>query len=153
MATSRITPDNDPVVNEIEIAAPPERVFRALTDKNEALVWGTDESYETTEWELDPRLGGAWHFTARERKSGKEYKHRGEVLEIDPPRLLAHTWLADFHEVPSQRTVVRWELTPTKRGTILKVTHSGLALLPASRKSYAQGWPGLINAVKNFIER
>lgn len=153
MASTFITPDGDAVISEIEIAAPPERVFRALTDTKQALVWGTDESYQTTEWHIDPRLGGAWRFTAKERKSGKEYKHRGEVLEIDPPRLLAFTWLADFHEVPSQRTVVRWELTPTKTGTLVRVTHSGLAPLPDSRKSYAQGWPGFVKAIKNFLEK
>jgi uncharacterized protein YndB with AHSA1/START domain len=153
MASTFITPDEDAVVSEIEIATPPERVFRALTDSKQALVWGTNESFQTTEWHIETRLGGAWRFTAKDRKSGREYKHRGEVLEIDPPRLLAFTWLADFHEVPGQRTVVRWELTPSKTGTLVRVTHSGLAALPTSRKSYAEGWPGFVKAIKNYLEK
>ena len=32
MATTQITPDNDVVTAEIFIAAPPDRVFQALTD-------------------------------------------------------------------------------------------------------------------------
>jgi uncharacterized protein YndB with AHSA1/START domain len=153
MATANISADRDAVVTEIEIAAPPERVFQALVTRDQALQWGTDESYETTQWELEARPGGSWRFTAKERKTGKEYRHYGEVLEIDPPRLLCHTWLADFHEIPAQRTVVRWELTPVKAGTRLKVTHSGLALLPVSGKSYAEGWPGLLQHVRKFIEK
>jgi uncharacterized protein YndB with AHSA1/START domain len=153
MATVSITPDRDTVVSEIEIAAPPERVFQALVNRDQALRWGTSESYETTQWDLDAHPGGSWRFTAKQLKSGKEYKHHGEVLEVDPPRLLCHTWLADFHEVPSQRTIVRWELTPTKTGTRLKVTHSGLAPLPVSGKSYAEGWPSLLQHVKKFVEK
>jgi uncharacterized protein YndB with AHSA1/START domain len=153
MASTHITPDRDAVVSEIEIAAPPERVFQALTDGRQALVWGTNESYQTTEWHMETRIGGAWRFTAKERKSGKEYKHHGEVLEIDPPRLLAHTWLAAFHEVPEQRTVVRWELTPSKVGTHVKLTHNGLAALPTSRKGYAEGWPKFVQAIKEFLEK
>jgi uncharacterized protein YndB with AHSA1/START domain len=37
LATTRITPDQDAVVSEIEIVAPPERVFQALLDHNQAM--------------------------------------------------------------------------------------------------------------------
>jgi uncharacterized protein YndB with AHSA1/START domain len=151
-----ITSDQDAVICEIDIAAPPERVFKALITREQAIEWGSDEQYETTEWEMDARLGGSWRFTARKRKepgAGKEYKHRGEILEIDPPRVLTYTWFTDFHEVRDQRTVVRWELTSTSAGTHVKVTHSGLAALPNSRKGYNEGWPGLLQLIKKFIEK
>jgi len=32
MATAAVTPDNDAVLAEVFIAAPPERVFQAITD-------------------------------------------------------------------------------------------------------------------------
>ena len=159
MATTRITPDQDAVVSEIEIAAPPKRVFQALVDRNEALKWGSGETHEITVWEMDARPGGKWEFISREKgiknPDGKprEFEHHGEVLEIDPPRLLVHTWLANFHEIPSHKTVVRWELTPIPAGTRLKVTHSGLAQLPASRAAYSQGWGGLIETIKKYLEK
>ena len=37
MASSMITPDQDSVVTEIEIGAPPERVFQALISREQAL--------------------------------------------------------------------------------------------------------------------
>ena len=39
MATAAITSDQDVVTAEIFIAAPPERVFQAITDPNQTLKW------------------------------------------------------------------------------------------------------------------
>ena len=39
MPSSQITPDQDAIVTEIEIAAPPERVFQALTDPAQLMLW------------------------------------------------------------------------------------------------------------------
>ena len=39
MPVSQITPDQDAIVTEIEIAAPPERVFQALTDPAQLMLW------------------------------------------------------------------------------------------------------------------
>lgn len=39
MPRAQITPDQDAVVTEIDIAAPPERVFQALTDPAQLMLW------------------------------------------------------------------------------------------------------------------
>jgi uncharacterized protein YndB with AHSA1/START domain len=39
MATATITPDHDTVLAEIFIAAPPERVFQAISDPNQLSQW------------------------------------------------------------------------------------------------------------------
>jgi len=153
MTKTEISPDQDAVVSEIEIAAPPDRVFKAIVDREQALQWGAHEAFEITAWDLEPRVGGSWRFTSVEKATNKEYKHCGEVFEIDPPRVLAYTWLADFHTIPSQRTVVRWELAPTPTGTRVKITHSGLAQLPKERAEYGQGWPGVLGAIKTYLEK
>lgn len=154
-AKCQITPDNNAVIAEIEIAAPPERVFQAIVDREQALQWGGGEAFEITDWELEARVGGKWRLISKERQAkgaGQIFDHHGEVLQINPPHLLEYTWLANWHPDPSHRTIVRWELTPTKTGTVLKVTHSGLAPLDAA-KDYAQGWPGLVEQIKNFVEK
>jgi len=38
-ASIQIMPDQDSIVTEIEIAAPPERVFEALTDPAQLMLW------------------------------------------------------------------------------------------------------------------
>ena len=159
MSKTSITNDQDAVVSEIEIAAPPARVFEALVNREQALKWGTSDAFEIIHWEMDARPGGKWRFISRERHGGKtpagqdQFDHNGEVLEVDPPQVLAYTWFANWHEQPDHRTVVRWELSAIAKGTLVRVTHSGLAQLPAARTGYSQGWPGLLQAVKTFLEK
>lgn len=43
MASAVITPDDDAVVSEIHIAAPPERVFQALIDPQQVMQRWTNE--------------------------------------------------------------------------------------------------------------
>jgi uncharacterized protein YndB with AHSA1/START domain len=156
---SQITSNNDAVITEIEIAAPPERVFQAIVDREQARQWGGGDAFEIILWEMDPRPGGKWEFASKERSGKKNpagldrFEHHGEFLEVDPPRLVVQTWYANWHPDPSHRTVVRWDLTPTKTGTHLKVTHSGLAPLAGAAQGYSQGWPGLVQQIKNFVEK
>jgi|SRR5262249_19337809 len=157
MTTTYITSERDAVISEIIIAAPPERVFEALTTRDQALRWGSSEDFVLTKWEMDAHLGGKWTFVARASKpagqyAGVELVHQGEITEYAPPRLLEYTWFASWHSNPLHKTVVRWELTPVPGGTQVKVTHSGLAPMPEDCNGYAQGWPGLVTRIKQFVE-
>lgn len=157
--TNTITPEQDTIVCEIDIAAPPERVFQALTDPTQAKQWGNNPAGVFKIYEMDARLGGKWRFVFVET-SGKpnkygvaEYDHWGEIIQIDPPRLLVYTWITNFHDDPKRKTTVRWDLTPIPAGTRLKVTHSGLAQEPKASEDYSQGWPGVLQAVKTHTEK
>jgi uncharacterized protein YndB with AHSA1/START domain len=153
MPKTIITPDRDAVVSEIEIAAPPDRVFEALVNREQALQWGNSEAFQIMHWEFDARPGGKWRLLSRERSNTREFDHHGDVVEVDRPRVLAYSWYANWHSDPAHRTLVRWELTPTPGGTHVKLTHSGLAALPDACTGYSQGWPGLLEQVKNFVEQ
>ena len=157
MATTYITSEKDAVISDIFIAAPPARVFEALTTRDQALQWGSNEEFVLTKWEMDARPGGMWTFIAKESKpagqyAGVELVHHGEITEFDPPRVLEYTWFASWHTDPLHKTVVRWELAPVNGGTQVKVTHSGLTPMPEDCKGYAQGWPGLVTRIKQFVE-
>jgi uncharacterized protein YndB with AHSA1/START domain len=156
MASVVVTPDQDALVSEIHIAAPPERVFQALTDSTQVLQWWTSPECPIENFSIELRTGGRWHYDTKSTKmtvNGVSTFHcDGEVVEYDPPRVLMYTWIANWHEKPAQRTVVRWELANSNGGTLLRVTHSGLTNLPASRRDYSGGWPGVLESVKKFIE-
>ncbi len=149
-----ITADQDAVVSEIEIAAPPERVFQALTDPEQLMRWLTDASCPAILWEMDARPGGRYrHATAKGTvvvNGVDQFECHGEIVELDPPRLLVYTWIANWHEDKTRRTVVRWELFPTENGTRVKVTHSGLAQEASARKDYQSGWPGVLTMLRRF---
>ncbi len=149
--------EKDSVVAEIHIAAPPGRVFKALTDQQELIRWFTDASCPVRLWEMNPRLGGRYRYLTEKGtvvvNDVNEFECHGEILEFDPPRLLVYTWIANWHEDKSLRTIVRWELTSDTYGTHVKVTHSGLAKEEAARKDYTGGWPGALEMLRNFVEK
>lgn len=152
MPTAIVSPDHDTIVSEIDIAAPPERVFKALTDAKEVLR----RAPELALYEMDPRVGGKWRLEMRPPQPYHSFSvihHGGEILEFDPPRVLVYTWTANFHTNPEHRSTVRFELTRTKSGTHVKLTHSGLASEPQACKDYAGGWPGVLDDLKKFAEK
>jgi uncharacterized protein YndB with AHSA1/START domain len=85
-------------------------------------------------------------------------------LEIDPPRLLVLTRVANFAgNIP---TIVRWELEPrdvhglhasgTHRigtGTLVKVTHSGFAGHLHFAQGHNQGWSASLGRLQSFVEK
>jgi uncharacterized protein YndB with AHSA1/START domain len=154
---SRITPDQDAIVTEIEIATPPERVFQALTDPAQLMRWWGAPPLGTF-WEMDARPGGKWRFEISD-PSGKmgvngvsTFKAHGEITEFDPLRVLAYTWLGNWHDHPERPSTARWELSATKTGTRVKITHSGLADQPIARKDFAGGWPGVLEMLRKHCE-
>jgi uncharacterized protein YndB with AHSA1/START domain len=153
MAKAIVTADKDAVVSEVEIAAPPARVFQALITREQALQWGGGDAFQVTAWEMDARPGGDWRFVSREKGSDREFDHHGKVVEVDPPHVLVYTWFANWHSDPLHQTMVRWDLIPTPTGTRVKVTHSGLAQLPEACAGYSQGWPGLLDGLRKFLEK
>jgi uncharacterized protein YndB with AHSA1/START domain len=156
MTTTIITPNQDAIVSEIQIAAPPDRVFRALTDAGELQRWFGNAECPLKFWEMDARVGGRYRYQTEKGSivvnGVSEFECHGEILECDPPRVLAYTWIANWHDDTSRRTVVRWELSQQESGTHVRVTHSGLSTLPAARKDYSGGWTGVVEMLKKFVE-
>ena len=156
MPTTIITPDQDTVISEIEIAAPAERVFQALTDGSELMQWFRSPECPAKFWKMDARLGGSYSYATEKGtvvvNGVTEFECHGEIVEYDPPRVLAYTWLANWHDDVARRTIVRWELTSIAGSTHVKVTHSGLTHEPVARKDYSGGWPGVVEMLKKFVE-
>jgi uncharacterized protein YndB with AHSA1/START domain len=123
---------------QIEIAAAPETVFRALTDPAElAAWWGSPGTYRTWGWKLDLRPGGAWSAEAENVAAKRRTSVRGRYLAVEPPRLLEYTWEPSWE--PSLRTVVRFELALIAGGTRVTVRHSGFEEHAACQE-HARGW-------------
>jgi uncharacterized protein YndB with AHSA1/START domain len=151
MATLAITPNQDVVNAEMFIAAPPDRVFQAITDPRQLLQWwGQKEMYRTTIFETDVRVHGKWVSSGIGVK-GDSFEVGGEYLEVDPPSVLVYTWLASWTN--NLTTTVRWELSPSQGGTLVKVRHSGFAGNTESAKSHGEGWQRVLGWVQAFVEK
>jgi len=163
MATGAVTPDNDAVIAEVFIAAPPERVFQAITDPNQMpLWWGQQGLYRVTAWKADLRPGGKWQSDGV-GADGSTFRVEREYLEIDRPRLLVHTWIPSY--APGLNTVVRWELEPREvhglqhkgpqkvgNGTFVKIRHEGFAGDLARAKNHGDGWVRVFGWLQAFLE-
>src|SRR6266511_4467226 len=68
----------------VDIAARPEAVFRALTDPKELEAWwGSEDTYRTSDWKIDLRVGGQWSCAAKD-PSGGDSDGQGRVLGRGP---------------------------------------------------------------------
>jgi uncharacterized protein YndB with AHSA1/START domain len=98
------------IQKELFIAAPPERVYRAFTSKEDLERW-----FVTTAT-LEPRPGGVFNLW------WKENHVPGEFVALDPPRSLAFTW----DDGPGfSLTTCTIEFIPENDGTLLRLTHTG----------------------------
>ena len=135
---------------EIEIAAPPERVFRSLTDPAElAAWWGDDAMYRTFDWKVDLRPGGSWSTRAR-ASDGTEMTLGGEYHEVDPPRLLVYTWRPSWDGFVE--TTVRCELQPTTVGTRVRITHTGFVDRATAAEGTGEGWKRVLEWAAQYVE-
>ncbi|MGA8153059.1 MAG: SRPBCC domain-containing protein [Terriglobales bacterium] len=164
MATATVMPAQDAIVAEIFIAAPPERVFQAITDPQQASRWwGQPGLYRITGWKGELRTGGKWQSTGVSA-DGTTFQVEGEYLEVDPPRLLVHTWNASWCGLA--RTVVRWELEPRPvhglqhsgpqklgTGTLVRIRHDGFDPATKAAADHGQGWIRVLGWMQAFVER
>lgn len=126
------------ILATVDIAAPPERVFEALTRSEDVLRWwGSDNGYRTTLWEADVRPGGKWRAGGK-KSDGQTYSVEGEFTEVEAPNRVVFTWRADW-DAPNE-TCVTYMLEPLEEGTRLTLRHEGFADRVAARQGHTAGW-------------
>ena len=129
----------------IFIAAPPERIFRAITSAEE---W---DRYFTTGMQLDPVAGGVCSFKWKNR--GPELYNGdspGKVLEIQEPRLFVFEWGS-----PGRETVARMEIESAFDGSVLTLTEDGYPDTDEGLRYMLEcsaHWGELLALIKFYIE-
>jgi len=129
------------IVESIDIAAPPERVFPALTEAEELLAWWSEPaSYPATHWEMDARRGGKWLSRWRSLADGTEFELGGEVLECRPLHLLVVSWWDERYPGLEHTTVEYTIDRLPDGGSRVRVTHSGFEGVRPDFDDYSAGW-------------
>jgi len=107
------------IVIRRSFAAPPVRVWRALTDPAVIPQWMWAFDWPMTTCELDLRPGGT--FTYRYTgPDGASFFFTGPVLEVEPPTRLVHREL--FNGDPAAACDVTTILRPEGSGTRMEMT-------------------------------
>ncbi len=129
----------------IDIAASPDRVWRALTDTAESANWYYDTGIESS---FEP--GAAYRYAFGDGTTAIE----GIVTRVDPPRLLDMTFHALWDEtvVADAPTRVIWSIAPDGAGSLVCVMHEELVPGSATDQQVASGWPELLGRLKEFVE-
>jgi uncharacterized protein YndB with AHSA1/START domain len=135
------------ILATVEIAAPPERVFRALTSKEIVDWWVRPGVFDTREWTGDLRVGGGWRATGMGSRG--PYALEGEFLEIDPPRKLVHTWRTVG--APAPPTTVTYLLEELDAGgTRITLRHTGFGAREATT-GVCLGWETSFERLAEFL--
>jgi uncharacterized protein YndB with AHSA1/START domain len=116
------TNNNDREIRKsVVIDAPPDMVFKAISDDKELPDWFPDLAV------LEPRVGGKVRFTFRKENSEEQDRDfiLGEVLEFIPNQKISYTWEhKDITGFP--RTKVTWRLEHIGNNkTRVELVHSG----------------------------
>ena len=127
--------------------APPERVFDAWLDRQNAGKWlFATSTGEMLRVEIDARVGGQFNFT--ERRDGEDIEHTGEYFEIDRPRRLAFNFrVPKFSKEPS---LIRIDIAPAASGSELTLVHEGVFPEYAARTE--EGWNGILDGLARLLQ-
>ena len=105
----------DVFATEVDLPAPPEEVFRHLTDPAAMIRWMGQHAI------LKPVPGGAFEVDIN------GVPVRGRYLEIDPPRRVLVSWgVAGSASKPPGATEVEFTVTPTPAGPRQRLVHRDL---------------------------
>jgi len=161
-----MTSSTDQIEKRVELSAPVERVWRAISDAEEFGRWfgvrfdgpfveGATVSGRIVPTTVDPEVA-----RMQEPHAGKPFE--AAVVRIDPPRHFAFRWHpyavdpdVKYEEEPT--TLVSFELTPIAGGTLLVIRESGFDAIPLERRAEAfrsneGGWEAQTMLIRKYLE-
>jgi len=129
-----------PIVKRVEVRCSPDRAFEIFTASiGEWWPLPTHSVYDAdaVSVAMEPRLGGE----IVERSTSGETAPWGTITTWEPGRRLAFTWYPGLSL--DEATDVEVRFTPSARGTVVELEHSGWERRRepvAKRAQYEQGW-------------
>ena len=138
----------EPFVIERILSAPADRIWQAITDKEQMKEWYFDVN------RFEPVVGFEFQFSGGSEE--RKYLHLCKITEVIPGKKLSYSWKYEDYEGD---TLVTFELFPQNDQTLVRLTHSGLESFPAdnpdfAEESFTEGWTHIIGkSLKEFVEK
>lgn len=135
------------------IDAPPDIVFKAISDPAELTNWFPDHAI------LEPRIGGKVRFSFYKEKSAAEHQRdflqEGTVKEFIPGKKVSYTW--QFKDAPEfPETIVTWELEEIDHNkTRVVLNHSGFTGKETGKLSsteFDNGWAYFLDRLEKYCK-
>lgn len=141
---------NGVIVIERTYNASAEKVWKAITDKDQMKQWYFDIAG------FKPEAGFEFQFYG-EGKTGEKFLHLCKITDVIKNKKLRHSWRYDGYEGIS---FVTFELFDEDGKTRLKLTHEGLETFPVTatndfaKENFAEGWTYIIGtALKEYFKK
>lgn len=99
------TPDDTSIVVLRTFDAPPDKVWRAMTEPEHLRRWLGDESFPLTTCEMDVRVGGTYRWVFTQPDGPGAMGISGTYDEVDRPHRLVSTEQFDDYPGPSVNTM------------------------------------------------
>jgi uncharacterized protein YndB with AHSA1/START domain len=137
----------EPIVVERMLNASSDKVWKAITNKEDMKQWYFDIA------DFQPEVGNEFSFEGG--NEGRTYTHLCKITELVQGKKLKYSWRYKGYEGISY---VTFELFPEGNKTRLKLTHEGLETFPQDlpdfkKENFVEGWTYLIGtSIKNFVE-
>jgi uncharacterized protein YndB with AHSA1/START domain len=134
------------ITRSIDINAPAEKVWEALTEPELIVQWFGDTC------EFDPTPGGKGSFG-----SAAHGTFRVAIEHADRPKTLIYRWAREENvdPVPGNSTLVRFDLTDSEGGTRLTLLETGFEELDDPRGAHdgnTAGWRAELGELVEFLE-
>jgi uncharacterized protein YndB with AHSA1/START domain len=135
------------IVVEREMAHPPEKIWRALTDSALMDQWLMKNDFT-------PVVGHRFTFRMP-GGPGWNGITDSEVLIVEPNKRLSYTWNSSGEEAANGlKTVVTFTLTPAAGGTHLRMEQSGFKPdQKANSKGAQYGWQKFLGALDGVVAK
>ena len=110
--------------------------------------WQVEDSWETSEAEVDLRLGGAVRVVMRDAENDAEYGGGGRYTEIERPTRLAFTWTWDDD---ARETLIEIDFEERDGVTKVTFTHRDLWDEKAVR-DHEYGWGKILDRLGRTLQ-
>jgi uncharacterized protein YndB with AHSA1/START domain len=151
--SARALTDCDGVLAAIDVEAPAERAFQALTSAEVEQWWGAPGLYRMAGWRSDLRVGGSWRVDVC-MPDGAVLPASGEYLIVRAPHRVTLTRRYDWDHptLGRRKTIVTYRFQPNPRGTRIVVRQEAFGSLNAAEE-HASGWERTLNLLAAYLTR
>ena len=136
------------VTKEFIYNTSPEKLWKALTEKEEMKSWYFDLEEFKSEVGFEFRFWGG--------TENRQYLHICQITEVIPVQKLCYTW--SYDGIPAI-TKLCFEISSIEDNlSKLKLSHAGIETFPVDNpdldpKNFDQGWEYILgNSLKNYLE-
>lgn len=132
------------------VTAPPEKVFRAFTEKNAMASWIPPYGFLCEVRSMEVKIGGSFKMSFINFTTGNGHSFGGTYLDVKPNEFLKYTDIFDDPNLPGEMTTSVW-LKEVACGTEIKILQENIPAMIPTEMCYL-GWQESLEKLKKLVE-